>query len=71
MHDGTLELRNRWFADSSAGAEWIRTFGSAMRWHRRQRGRGVTRLIRAVSGGSSDRPPQLDWYTGTMPVAIL
>jgi len=32
---------------------------------------GVTRLIRAVSGGSSDRPPQLDWYTGTMPVAIL
>jgi hypothetical protein len=55
----------------TAGAEWIRTFGSAMRWHRRQRGRGVTRLIRAVSGGSSDRPPQLDWYSGTMPVAIL
>jgi hypothetical protein len=43
----------------------------SMRWHRRQRGRGVTRLIRVVSGGSSDRPPQLDWYTGTMPVAIL
>jgi hypothetical protein len=55
----------------SSAARPIASFVSAMRWHRRQRGRGVTRLIRVVSGGSSDRPPQLDWYTGTMPVAIL
>ena len=40
--------------------EWIRTFSSAMRLRRRQRGGGVTRLIRTVRGGSSNRRRQLD-----------
>src|SRR6516165_7601062 len=44
-HFGALwapPLRNQRFARLSAGGERIRTFGSAMRLHRGQRGRGVT-----------------------------
>jgi putative ABC transport system substrate-binding protein len=48
-------LRNQKFADSSGGGQRIRTFGSAMRWHRRQRGGSVTPPDPGGSGGSLDR----------------